>query len=153
MDEVLRAVAVYGLLLVIFRLSGKRTLAQMTPFDLVLLLVFSEVLQTALVDDDSSLTGAFIVILTLVTLDIGLSLIKQRFQGAEKVLDGAPVIILDDGRLLRDRMERERIDEGDILSAARQSQGIESLDQIKRAVLEQSGVISIIPRESGGQAG
>ncbi len=150
MDEVLRAAAVYGVLLLIFRLSGKRTLAQMAPFDLVLLLIFSEALQGALVDDDHSLTGALIVILTLVVIDIGLSLIKQRFEKAEKIVDGAPVIVVDDGQPLRDRMQRERIDEGDILSAARETQGLESMDQIKRAVLERSGAISIIPKQSGG---
>jgi uncharacterized membrane protein YcaP (DUF421 family) len=148
MDQVFRAAFVYVALLIIFRLTGKRSLAETTPFDLVLLLVFSEVLQTALVDNDNSVTAAFVVILTLVVLDIGMSLVKQRWLGAEKLLEGLPLVVVDDGELLRDRMQKARIDEGDILAAARQSQGIDSLDQIKMAVLERSGAISVIPRQA-----
>src|SRR3712207_5899099 len=124
MDEVIRGVAVYAVLLLIFRLSGKRSLAETTPFDFVLLLIFSEALQSALVDNDNSLTAAFVVILTLVVLNIGMSLLKQRWHGIERVLEGAPVVVVEDGRLLRDRMRRARIDEGDVLAAARQTQGI-----------------------------
>jgi uncharacterized membrane protein YcaP (DUF421 family) len=145
MDLVLRAAFVYVALLIIFRLTGKRSLAETTPFDLVLLLIFSEALQTALVDDDSSVTAAFVVILTLVVIDIGMSLVKQRFLTAEKLLEGVPIVVMDDGKPLKERMDKARIDEGDILEAARESQGIESLDQIKIAVLERSGTISVIP--------
>lgn len=150
MDDVIRAVVVYALLLLIFRLSGKRSMADTTPFDFVLLLIFSEALQSALVDGDDSLTVAFVVILTLVVLNIGMSLLKQRFPDFERLLEGGPVVIVEDGRLLSERMRRARVDEGDILAAARQSQGIEDLDQIKRAVLERSGGISIIPVQSAG---
>ena len=150
MDEVIRGVAVYAVLMLIFRLSGKRSMAETTPFDFVLLLIFSEALQSALVDEDDSLTAAFVVILTLVVLNIGMSLLKQRFHRVERILEGGPIIVVDDGRLLRDRMRRARIDEGDILAAARQTQGIEAIDQIKRAVLERSGGISIIPKQATG---
>ena len=146
MDLVLRAAIVYVTLLIIFRLTGKRSLSETTPFDLVLLLIFSEALQTALVDNDNSVTAAFIVILTLVVLDIGMSLVKQRWLGAEKLLEGLPLVVMDNGELLEDRMKKARIDEGDILAAARESQGIDSLGQIRMAVLERSGVISIIPK-------
>lgn len=78
MDAVLRAVAVYGFLLVIMRLSGKRTLAQVTAFDLVLLLIIGEATQQALLGDDFSVTNAFVVITTLIVCDIGMSLVKQR---------------------------------------------------------------------------
>ena len=150
MDEVIRGVAVYAAMMVIFRLSGKRSLAETTPFDFVLLLVFSEALQSALVDEDDSLTAAFVVILTLVVLNIGMSLVKQRFFAVERLLEGAPVIVVENGELLADRMRWARIDEGDILAAARQTQGIETIAQIKRAVLERSGGISIIPQEAAG---
>ena len=150
MHEVIRGVAVYAVLMLIFRLSGKRSMAETTPFDFVLLLIFSEALQSALVDEDDSLTAAFVVILTLVVLNIGMSLLKQRFHRVERILEGGPIIVVDDGRLLRDRMRRARIDEGDILAAARQTQGIEAIDQIKRAVLERSGGISIIPKQATG---
>jgi uncharacterized membrane protein YcaP (DUF421 family) len=100
---------------------GKRSLAETAPFDFVLLQSFSEALQSALVDNDDSLTVSFVVILTLVVLNIGMSLLKQRFHILERPLEGAPIVVVEDGRLLKDRMRRVRIDEGDILAPARQS--------------------------------
>ncbi len=150
MDEVLRALVIYGFLMVVFRLSGKRSLAEMSPFDLVLILIFSEVLQSALLGRDESLTAAMVVILTLVVVDIVFSLLKQHSPRFDLLTEGVPIKIMEDGKLLRDRMQRSRIDEADILAAARQTQGIEELEQIKTAVLERSGTISIIPKKSGG---
>jgi uncharacterized membrane protein YcaP (DUF421 family) len=147
-DEVLRALAVYAILMVVFRLAGKRSMAEVTPFDFVLLLVFSEALQSALVDEDNSLTVAIVVIVTLLTTNILLSLVKQRSVGIERLLEGVPIVIMDEGKPLKERMDKARIDEGDILAAARLSQGIDSLDQIRTAVLERSGGISIIPKQS-----
>ena len=149
MDEVLRGIAVYGIILLIFRLSGKRSMAQVTPFDFVLLLIFSEALQSALVDENRSLTVAVVVIATLVTLNIAMSLLKQRSPRAQRWLEGVPIIVMEDGKLLKDRMDKARIDESDILSAARMAHGIDSLDQIRSAVLERSGGISIMPKQAG----
>jgi uncharacterized membrane protein YcaP (DUF421 family) len=148
MDEVLRAAAIYLVLMLIFRFAGKRSMAEVTPFDFVLLLIFSEALQNALVDDDSSLTVGLIVVTTLLTVNILLSLIKQRWPGVELLLEGAPIVVMDEGKMLKDRMGKARIDEGDILEAARLQQGIDSLDQIRTAVLERSGGISIMPKQS-----
>ena len=146
MDDVLRAIVIYAFLMVIVRITGKRSLAETTPFDLILLLIFSEALQNALVDDDKSMTTAFTVILTLVAVNIALSEVREHWPRAERVLEGVPIVILEDGKPLIDRMERTRVDIGDILAAARETQGIETLDQIRLAVLERSGRISIIPR-------
>jgi len=95
--------------------------------------------------DDLSITNGLIVITTLLTLDIGLSLLKQRSTAAATWLEGEPLIILEDGHPIRDRMARERVDEEDILEAARELQGLERLDQIKYAVLERNGGITIVP--------
>ena len=151
MDSVLRALAIYAILLIIFRISGKRSLAQITTFDFVLLLVIGEATQQALLGDDFSITNAFIVIVTLLGLDIALSLLKQRSQKLELLLDDTPLIIVEDGRPLKERMDKARIDESDILGAARELQGLERMDQIKYAVLERSGGVSIVPKpqESG----
>jgi uncharacterized membrane protein YcaP (DUF421 family) len=145
MESVLRATAVYVFLLVLFRLSGKRTLAQVTTFDFVLLLIISEATQQALVDGDNSMTNAFLLVATLVALNILFSEIKQRFKPAERVLDGLPLLLVEHGNLLHDRMAKERIDEDDVLDAAREHHGLERLEQIKYAVLERNGKISIIP--------
>mgnify|MGYP000622028922 CR=1 FL=1 len=150
MDSVFRALAIYAILLIIFRISGKRSLAQITTFDFVLLLVIGEATQQALLGDDFSLTNAFIVIVTLVGIDIGLSLLKQRSPKLELLLDDSPLIIVENGRPLQERMDKARIDESDVLTAARELQGLERMDQIKYAVLERSGGVSIIPQAQQG---
>lgn len=147
MDSVLRATAIYIFLLLIFRIAGRRTLAQMTNFDLLLLLLTGEATQQGLLGNDYSLTNAFLVILTLIGLDVGLSLWKQRSPQLHKLIDGVPMVIVEDGRPLKDRMDKARVDESDILTAARVLQGLERMDQIKYAVLERSGGISIIPNQ------
>ncbi len=146
MDSVVRALAIYAILLIIFRISGKRSLAQITTFDFVLLLVIGEATQQALLGDDFSMTNAFIVILTLLGLDIALSLLKQRSPKIELLLDDTPLIIVENGRPLKERMDKARIDESDVLTAARELQGLERMDQIKYAVLERSGGVSVIPK-------
>ena len=146
METVLRAAAVYVVLLVIFRIAGRRTLAQMTTFDFVLLLIISEATQNALVGDDFSVTTATLAILTLVGLDIGSSLLKRDYRVFDKIIDGVPTILVENGRALSDRLSRARVSEEDVLEAARNAQGLERLDQIKYAVLEVNGGITIIPK-------
>lgn len=146
MEPVLRALFIYLFLLVVFRLSGKRTLSETTTFDLVLLLIISETTQQAMVGDDHSLTNAVVLILTLSGVDIVLSYAKHLFPALDTVLDGVPVIVLRDGRIIDQPAGRERIDADDILEAARLHHGLERLSQIKLAVLERDGQISIIPR-------
>ena len=147
MDAILRAIAIYAFLLLLFRISGRRTLSQITTFDFVLLLIIGEATQQALLGDDISVTNALLVIAALIGVDIGLSLVKERFPSLGKAIEGVPMIIVENGHLLRDRMRRARVDENDILESARQLQGLERLDQIKYAVLEVSGTISIIPKD------
>ncbi|HEX7054325.1 MAG TPA: YetF domain-containing protein [Burkholderiales bacterium] len=148
METVLRTAVLYALLLALFRLTGKRTLAQVTTFDFVLLLVIGEATQNALIGMDYSVTNGLIVIVTLLVLDIGLSLVKQRSPTVTKVLEGVPVVIVDDGELLHERMDKARVDEDDIMAAARQMHGLKRLQDVRYAVLERNGSISIVPRES-----
>jgi uncharacterized membrane protein YcaP (DUF421 family) len=147
MDAVLRAAAVYIVLLILFRISGRRTLSEITTFDFVLLLIVGEATQQALLGDDFSVTNAFLVIASLLVIDVSLSLLKERVPYLGKVIDGVPMVIVENGQPLHERMKRARVDESDVLESARQSQGIERMDQIKYAVLEISGSISIIPKE------
>jgi uncharacterized membrane protein YcaP (DUF421 family) len=145
MDSVIRAAVVYAVLLVLFRLAGKRTLAEVTTFDFVLLLIISEATQQAMVDGDNSMTNSLLLVSTLVGLNILMSELKQRFGFVERVLDGMPLLIVEHGNPLHHRMAKERVDVDDVLDAARESHGLERLDQIKYAVLERNGKISIIP--------
>ena len=147
MGSVLRAAAVYGFLLVLVRISGRRTLASMTTFDFILVLIISEATQNAMLGDDQSMTNGFLVVTTLIVLDIGLSLWKQRSPWLEKWIEGVPTVLVENGRPLKDRMDKARIDASDIMQAARELQGLERMDQIKFAVLERNGVITVVPRQ------
>jgi uncharacterized membrane protein YcaP (DUF421 family) len=149
MDAILRALTVYVLLALVFRIAGKRTLAQITTFDFVLVLVLGEATQQALLGDDPSLTNATLVIVTLVTLDIAFSWLKVHYPRVECWVDGVPIVLVDRGQLLRERMREARIDEDDVLTAAREAHGLEHLDEIKFAVLERGGRISIVPWRHG----
>lgn len=147
MEPILRGMAVYLFLLLIFRLTGKRSLDQVTTFDFVLLLIISETTQQALIGEDFSLTNAFLVILTLFGVDQVLSLLKEKSSFVRRWAEGLPLVLLEDGKPLQDRMRKSQVDEDDILEAARELQGLERLDQIKYAVLERHGGITIIPKQ------
>jgi uncharacterized membrane protein YcaP (DUF421 family) len=151
MDSILRGAATYLFVWLIFRLAGKRSLAQITTFDAVLLLIISETTQAALVDSDNSMTNSFLLILTLVGLDIFLSYLKNWIPALGRVMDGVPLVLLDEQGLHKKEMQRERLDEQDILHAGRELQGLANLDQVQYAVLEQSGGITVIPKEKAGK--
>jgi uncharacterized membrane protein YcaP (DUF421 family) len=146
MESILRGAVIYIVLLVVFRIAGRRTLSEMTSFDFVLLLIIGEATQQALLGEDFSLTNAFLVIVTLLTLDVAISLWKQRSDAANRLIEGVPTILVEHGRPLRPLMDKARVREEEILEAARRTQGLERMEQIKFAVLEVSGGISIIPR-------
>ena len=148
MESVIRGLVMYAFLLVVFRLAGKRTLAQSTNFELVLLLIISETTQQAMVDNDHSVMNGFLLILTLMACTVTLSILKQRYRGLEKWLDDVPLVIFENGRLHHERMDKLRVDEQDILAAAREHQGLENLDQVKYAIVERNGEITIIPKRS-----
>lgn len=145
MESVLRGLLVYFFLLLVIRVSGKRTLSDNNSFELVLLLIISETTQQAMVDNDHSVTNSFLLIITLVGASLSLSLLKQRFPTLEKWLDGSALVILENGRMLKARMNKLRVDEADILESARKLQGLERLDQIKYAIIERNGDITIVP--------
>lgn len=147
MDPTLRALVVYVFMLVLFRIMGKRTLGQITTFDFVLLLVVGESASQALMGDDFSLTTALLLVTTLLGIDYLLAIVKQRSPRIEELMEGAPLIVVQDGKCLHARLRRAGLDEADVLMAARQSHGLERLDQIKFAVHERGGDISIIPME------
>lgn len=146
MDAVLRAGAVYLFVLLLLRLSGKRNMAQLTAFDFVLLLILAEATQQALLTDDFSLTNSFLVVLTLILLNRVFDYVSYRSKRFDQLVNDTAVLIVDDGEMLEDRMRRLRITPQEVIEQARQSQGVERLDQIKYAVLERTGSISVIPK-------
>ncbi|MCF4996598.1 DUF421 domain-containing protein [Pseudomonas syringae] len=147
MDSVIRAAVMYAALMILFKIAGRRSLAELTTFDFVLLMIMGEATQQALLGDDFSLTNAIIVIITLIAIDVGLSLLKRRSAAVSKLIDGGPTIIVEDGKILHERLRRSRLVEADLMEAARSSQGIETVDEIKFAILERNGKISIIRRD------
>ena len=145
MESVIRGLVIYIFLIIITTFSGKRTLAQVTTFDLILLLIISETTQQAMIDSDNSLTNGLILIVTLVGFDIFLSILKEKIPSLDKWIDGSPALIMENGKLNQYKMKKSRVDENDILNAARKAHGLENLEQIKHAILEKSGEITIVP--------
>jgi uncharacterized membrane protein YcaP (DUF421 family) len=121
---------------------------QMTSFDFVLLLIIGEATQNAILGNDYSITTGVLAIVTLVGTDILLSYWKHRSAALNRWLDGLPMIIVENGIPLKPLMDRARIDVEDVLAAARQGPGLERMDQIKYAVIEVGGGISVIPKET-----
>jgi uncharacterized membrane protein YcaP (DUF421 family) len=148
MDAVLKGIFTYFFLVILFGVSGKRSLAEIDTFDAVLLLIISEAAQNALVGQNYSVSYAVVLILTLVGCEILMTGIKRKVPKLEAWLDGAPLVIVRNGIVLKDRLKKSEVDEDEILSAARETQGLERMDQIKYAVIENSGQISIIPVDS-----
>lgn len=152
MESVLRTAAMFAILMVLFRVTGRRTLGSITNFDFVLLLIISEATQQAMVGDDSSLVNATLVVVTLLLCNIGLSLLKTGFPAAGPLLEGVPTLLVAHGRPLAERLRSARVGEDDVLSAAREAQGLERMEQIRFAVLETNGHISIVPEPEPGAA-
>ena len=145
MDSVLRSVAVYLFVLVVFRISGKRSLSQITTFDFILLLIIGEATQQELLGDDFSVINACVVIATLIALEIVFSHIEGRWPKFGRIAGSLPVVVVEHGRLLDDRAKREGVTLAEILAEGREKHGLERLEQFKYAILERHGGISVVP--------
>jgi uncharacterized membrane protein YcaP (DUF421 family) len=149
MDSVLKSIVVYFVLWLVIRSTGRRTLGQLTVFDFILFLIVGGAAQRALMAQDYSLTHAFLVIATFVIIDIGVSFVERDVPSIAKILKGVPTVVVENGQALSGRLRRARITEEEVLEAARRTHGLERMDEIKFAILEASGRISIIPKERG----
>jgi len=147
MDSVLRSIAVYLFVLVVFRISGKRSLSQITTFDFILLLIIGEATQQALLGNDFSIVNAFVVIATLTTLEILFSWMGRRMPVFGRVMESLPVVVVENGKLLRERADQEGVTLTEILAAGRENHGLERLEQFKYAILERHGGISVVPQD------
>jgi uncharacterized membrane protein YcaP (DUF421 family) len=143
MNIVLRAAAGYFLLLFAVRLIGRRTASMMAPFDLVLLFLFGGITIGAVVGEDHSFSGAISAVFTIGLCHIAVSALKTRFATFSRLVDGTPVIVYERGSWHDGRMRSLRLNEQDILTAARQ-RGLQRLEQIRYAVAERDGKISIV---------
>jgi uncharacterized membrane protein YcaP (DUF421 family) len=126
--------------------TGKRTLAQVTVFYFVLLIMISQAGQQALPGDDLSLTNALLIIVTLVGIHLLFTAANYRLAVFDKFANDVPPVLIDDGQLLDERMRKSNVSEDDILEQARMVHSLERMDQIKHAVLKRTGSISVVPR-------
>jgi uncharacterized membrane protein YcaP (DUF421 family) len=147
MDLVLRAIVVFAFVFILTRVIGKRELGSLQPFDLILLIVLGDALQQGLTQDDYSVTGAFLVVGTIAVLQVLVSWISYRFPRTRPIIEGEPLIIVQDGKVIERNLKRERLTVEDISEAARKQQ-IAHLSDVRFAVLETGGEISFIQRSS-----
>jgi uncharacterized membrane protein YcaP (DUF421 family) len=145
MDLVLRTIAVFTFLLVLTRVIGRRELSSLQPFDLILLIILGDAVQQGLTQDDYSLTGAFLVIGTFAVLQVSVSWVGYRFPRTRPVLEGTPLVVVQDGVVIEHNLKRERLAVEEIAEAARAEQ-IAHLSDVKWAVLETNGSISFIKK-------
>ena len=143
MDLVLRATFVFFLILLVTRVVGRRELGSLEPFDLILLVVIGDLVQQGVTQSDYSLTGATTVIVTLALLTIATAWLSVRVRRLRPLLEGEPIVLIADGRLLERNLRRERLTTGELEAEARLQQ-IGSLRQVRYAVLETNGRISFL---------
>ena len=149
LEKIGRSIAVYLFLLAAFRLTGKRQVGQFTPFDLVVLLIISNVLQNAAIGNDNSLGGGLIGAAVILLLNWGVAEISYRSKRARRVIEATPTILIHNGRVLRDNLRRERITIEELRAALRRN-GVIDPTEVRFAVLEETGNVSVIPRQSSG---
>jgi uncharacterized membrane protein YcaP (DUF421 family) len=147
MDLVFRTTAIFFFIFVMTRLVGRRELGSLEPFDLILLVVIGDLVQQGVTQNDYSVTGAFIVVCTIALLTVAASYLNFRFHRLRRVLEGEPVVLIENGQPIERNLRRERLTLKELAESARLQQ-VESLDDVRLAVLETNGNISVIPQQS-----
>ena len=147
-EKVLRSFAVYAFLLVAFRITGKRQVGQLTPFDLVVLLVISNVVQNALIGNDNSLGGGLLGAAAILAINYLVVEVSYRSKRARRWLEASPTLLVHNGQVLHDNLRRERLTLDDLMVALRRS-GVAEPHEVRFAVLEDSGGVSVVPYPPG----
>ncbi len=147
MDIVIRPAVIFFFVFAITRALGRRELSSLEPFDLILLVVTGDLVQQGVTQSDYSLTGALLAISTIGLLTLGLSYASFRVRRLRPLLEGKPLVLIDDGRILHENLRRERITLEELESEARLAQ-LPSLDRVRWGILETDGKISFIPAEA-----
>ena len=145
-EFILRAVVVYAVVLGMVRLGGKRALGQITPFDVLLIVLLGNAVQNALLGQDTSLAGGLLLAATLITLNYTVGWVTTRSRRMERLIEGEPVLVARDGKLLDSVLRRELITQADFDAAMRQ-QGCGGIEEVALALLEINGHITIVPRQ------
>jgi uncharacterized membrane protein YcaP (DUF421 family) len=145
-EFVLRAVVVYIVLLALIRVSGKRSMGQFTPFDMLLVVLLGNAVQNALLGEDHSLLGGLLLAAVLVALNWTIGLVSSRSRVAERLIEGEPVVLARDGKLFPKVLRRELVSQNDFDEALRQNNQL-ALDEVEIALLETDGRISVVPKK------
>jgi uncharacterized membrane protein YcaP (DUF421 family) len=145
MDVALRAIVAFLFILLVTRLVGRRELSSLEPFDVILLVVMGDLIQQGVTQADTSVTGIMIAVGVFALMAVATSYASFRFKRLRPVLDGQPVILLQDGKLIERNLRSERLTVEEVAQEARLQQ-IASLDKVAWAVLESTGRISFIPK-------
>jgi len=145
MDIVFRAIVIFFFVLALMRVLGRRELSRLEPFDIIILVVIGDLVQQGVTQNDFSVTGAMLAVGTIGVLTVGASWASWRFAGVRPVLEGRPVVLLEDGKPILDNLKRERITVEELAAQARLSE-LDSLDKIRWAVLETNGRMSFIQK-------
>lgn len=145
-EFILRAVVVYAVVLGMVRLSGKRALGQITPFDVLLIVLLGNAVQNALLGKDTSLGGGLLLAATLIGINYGVGWLSTRSAKVETLVEGEPVLIARDGEVLASVLKRELVTRADLEAAMRQ-QGCTHISEVSMALLEINGHITIVPRQ------
>ena len=149
MDLVIRAVVLYVFVIVLMRVVGRRELSSLTPIDLVLLIVLGDAMQQGLTQDDYSMTGTVIVLTSIAALQVVTSYLGYRSKRLRKLLEGSPIVLVEDGRLIEGNLKRERLRPEEVAEQMR-IEGIGSFDDVRWAILESNGKFSFIKKDSTG---
>ena len=150
-EKVVRPLLVYIALLVLFRLFGKRELAQLNPFDLIVLLTISNTVQNAIIGNDNSVAGGLIGALTLLVANWFVVRFMYRHERIDRLIEGDETVLVDDGQPLKDQLDKELITIAE-LEAAAHRQGFESLSEVQRAILEPGGTLAFVGRKPSPDA-
>jgi len=151
LELVLRAVIIYVFLLVLLRFTGKRQVGQLSPFDLVLLLVLSNAVQNAMNGGDNSLLAGMILAVVLVLLNSLVGLVTYKSKKLEALVEGRPEVLVHNGKLFEDVMQRERLTHHE-LNAALRAAGCASIEEVHYAILENNGHITVQVRKNPGRS-
>ncbi len=146
LEKMFRPVLVYLFLIVGLRLAGKRELAQLNPFDLIVLLTLSNTVQNAIIGDDNSVTGGLLGAATLLAVNALTVRFLYSHERLDRLVEGAPDLLIEDGKINPDRLKRELITQAELEVAAHR-QGFANLDEVDRAVLEPGGAITFVARK------
>jgi uncharacterized membrane protein YcaP (DUF421 family) len=146
---VLRTLVVYVFILVGFRLSGKREVGQLAPFDFALILLIANAVQNAMVGPDTSLVGGLVAAAVLLLINWGLGTLASRNRTVERLLRGKAQILIWRGHVYHEHLDQERISQEELLQALREN-GCATVHQCRLAVLEVDGSISVVPNGNGG---